>query len=69
MTPQRDIMTFVFQRYQVIIYLFRDTHRENTPSNKTKARTKTMSTRIWKIGTLNQLFIRGSYTDTKYPKN
>ena len=27
---------------------------ENTPSNKTKATTKSMNMRIWEIGTINQ---------------
>ena len=27
---------------------------ENTPSNKTKATTKSMYMRIWEIGTINQ---------------
>ena len=34
---------------------------ENTPSNKTEALTKSKNMYIWVIGTLNQLFIRGSY--------
>ena len=37
-----------------------DTHREKAPSNKTPALTKSMNTDIWVVGTLNQLFIRGS---------
>ena len=35
----------------------KDTHRENTPSNKTAALTKSMNVHIWAIGILNQLFI------------
>ena len=35
---------------------------ENTPSNRTKAFMKSMNMYIWVIGTLNQLFITGSYT-------
>ena len=41
------------------------THRENTPSNKTKAFTKSMNKRIWEIGTLNQLLIRSCYVEIK----
>ena len=35
---------------------------KNAPSNKTQALTKIISMGIWVIGTLKQLFIRGSYT-------
>ena len=38
----------------------KDTHREKAPSNKTPALTKSMNTDIWVVGTLNQLFRRGS---------
>ena len=48
--------------------IVKDTHNENIPSNKTKELTKTMNMRIWETGTLNQLFIRGSYTKIKYSK-
>ena len=40
----------------------KDTRRESTPSNKTQAITKIMNMDILLIGTLNQIFIRGSYT-------
>ena len=40
----------------------KNTRRENTPSNKTQAITKIMNMDILLIGTLNQIFIRGSYT-------
>ena len=39
-----------------------DSLRKNTPSNKTEALTKSINMYIWAIGRLNQLFIRGSYT-------
>ena len=42
--------------------ILKDAHRENSPTNKTTAFTKSMITEIWVIGTLNQLYIRGSYT-------
>ena len=44
----------------------KDTHRENTRWNETKALTKSMNIRIWEIGTLNQLFKRGSYTEIEF---
>ena len=33
----------------------KDTHRENTPSKKTQALTKSINMGIWVIGSLNQL--------------
>ena len=47
----------IFSHAKVLITQFKGTHRENTHSNKTKALTKSMSMRIWEIGTLNELFI------------
>ena len=44
------------------------THRENTPSDKTEALTKNMNMYIWIICTLNQLYLRGSYTQIKFSK-
>ena len=38
----------------------KDTHREKVPSNKTPALRKSTNTGVWAVGTLNQLFIRGS---------
>ena len=43
----------------------KDTHMENTSSNKTEALTKNMIMYIWTIGTLNKQFIRSSYTQVK----
>ena len=39
---------------------FMDTHREKAPSNKSLAPRKSTNMSIWAVGTLNQLFIRGS---------
>ena len=39
---------------------------EITPLNKTRALTKSMNMDIWAIGTSNQLFIRGSYTEIRF---
>ena len=35
----------------------KDTHKENTPSSKTQAITKSMKIDTWVVSTLNQLFI------------
>ena len=40
--------------------LLKDTHREKSPSNKTPALRKIANMDVWAVGTLNQLFIRGS---------
>ena len=36
------------------------THMEIAPSNKTPALKKSTNMGVWSVGTLNQLFIRGS---------
>ena len=43
------------------------THKEKAPSNKITALTKSMNMDICVVGTLNQLFTRGSLTETKFP--
>ena len=48
------------------IFLLKDTHREKAPSNETQALSMNMN--ILVVGTLNQLFIRGSYTEVKFRK-
>ena len=40
--------------------VLKDTHREKAPSNKTPAIIKSTNMGVWAVGTLNQLFIRGS---------
>ena len=53
--------------YITLKYLdVKDNHRKNTPSNKVL--TKSMNMRIWEIGSSNQLFKRGSYTENKFSK-
>ena len=42
---------------------------ENTRSNKTQALTKSMIMYIWEIATLNELFLRGFYTQIKFSKS
>ena len=46
----------------------KDINTENTSSNKTQALTKSRNEDIWVIGTLNQLFIKGSYIKIKKKK-
>ena len=36
---------------------------EYAPTNKTQALTESMNRDIWVIGTLNQVFLKGSYTE------
>ena len=40
--------------------MFKDTHREKASSNKTPMLRKSTNMGIWTVGTLYQLFIRGS---------
>ena len=47
---------------------FKDTHREKKSSNKIQGLTKSINMDIWIIATLNQLFMRGSYTQIKFSK-
>ena len=51
-----------------MVNIFKFQLKENTTSNKTKALTKRINKHIWEIGALNQIFIRGSYTDIKFTK-
>ena len=46
----------------------KDTHRENAPTNNNSVLTKSMNMDIWVVGPSNQLFIRGSQTETKFSK-
>ena len=46
----------------------KNTHREKAPSNETAGLIKSTNMGIWVVGTTNQLFIRGSYTETKFSK-
>ena len=57
--------------YSVSTFLLsnvKDTHREKAPSNKTPAVRKSTDMTVWPVGTLNQLFIRDSLTETKLSK-
>ena len=51
-----------------LAWSFKDTHRENAPQNKTQTLKKNMNVEIWVVSTLNQLFIRGFYTEIKFSK-
>ena len=46
----------------------KDTHRENTPSNKTQALTKSTNRDNWVISILNQLLITDFNTRIKFSK-
>ena len=47
----------------------KDTHREKATSNKTPVLQKSTNMGMWDVGTSNQLFVRGSQTETKFSKN
>ena len=46
----------------------KDTHREKAQSNKTPAPRRSTNMGVWAVGTLNQLSVRGSLTETKLSK-
>ena len=46
--------------WKYLISDLKDTHREKALSNKTPALRKSTNMGVWAVGTLNQLFIRGS---------
>ena len=50
------------------IAITKDIHWENTPSNKTEVLPKSMNMYIWEISTVNQLFVRDSYTQISLKK-
>ena len=55
--------------YDGYLHGFKDTLRENTTSNKSQALAKSFNMDIWVIGTLNQIFIRNSYTQNFFSEN
>ena len=55
---------FLFYLFQIKV---KGTHKENALINKTQVLTKRIKIDIWVISTLNQLFIRGSFTEIKFP--
>ena len=48
------------------LFLCSGTHREKTRSNEISVLRDSMNMAIWVAGTANQLFIRGSLTETKF---
>ena len=62
------IFYYVYNRPPLKLNALKDTHKEKTPLNKTYSLTKSMNMEIWLVGTLNQLFIRGSYNEIKFWK-
>ena len=48
--------------------ILKHTYREKAPSNWTQALTKSLNMDIWLVGTSNQIFIRGSYTEINFSK-
>ena len=58
----------IVKKHCICNNLSKNTHRKNTPSNKTQAVTKSMNVDLWVFGILNQLFITGSYNQTKFSK-
>ena len=59
---------FAFRLMSKLLYQLEDTYREKASLNKTPALSKSMNIDIWVVGTSNQLFIRGSQTETKFSK-
>ena len=55
-------------KLQVMVFINQtmDTHREKGLLNKNSALTKSMNIDIYLVGTSNQLFLRSSWTETKY---
>lgn len=62
--PKNQVLILVFMNG----WNLKDTHKENTPSNKTLGLPKNINLDIWVIGTLNQLLGRGSYPQIKFKK-
>ena len=57
-----------FNHYFLNKICIEDTHRRNAASNKFKALTRRMKMDIWVVSSLNQLFIRGTYSNIKFSK-
>ena len=60
------------QRYVKVTFCvlikLKDTYKENTPSYKTQALTKSMNLDIYIVGTLDQHFTVGSNSEIKFSK-
>ena len=55
-----EIIRFALMLRHTSVQSFKDTHREKAPSNKIPALRKSTNMGVWAVGTLSQLFIRGS---------
>ena len=54
------VYLFLFHSEDIWIRIFKDSHKEKAPPNKTPALTKSTNMGNWVVGTSNQLFIKGS---------
>ena len=63
-----DIFQCLDQNRYYQLKVIKDTHRKKEPSNKTPTLTKSRNMGIWIVGTINQLFMRGSKTETRFSK-
>ena len=65
----RKIKPFLVKGYYLnFVKNIKDIHRERAPSHKTPALRKSTNMGVWAVGTLNQLFKRGSSAETKLSK-
>ena len=57
-----EVFQWILRSNRNLFYfrLFKDTHKEKAPSNKTPTIPKIMNVNIWVVGTPNQFFIQGS---------
>ena len=62
-------MCFVKKTQHYVNFYVKNTRKEKAFSNKTPALTKSMNMNICVVGTSNQLFRRGSYSETNFQKN
>ena len=54
------MLPFYIRLMKDMVIYFKDTLRENAPPKKIPALRKSTNIGVWAVGTLNQLFIRGS---------
>ena len=62
----RDVPRHPLDILRAILSELKDSHRGKSSSKETKALTKSMNMDISVVGTLNQLFKRGSYAQIKF---
>ena len=63
-----DVSRTIWNCIIAFLDALKDTHREKAPSNKTPVLRKGTNMGVWAVATLNQLFITGSWTETKLSK-